>query len=168
MTEYFGVVNYATNERVLAALKHLSDKYPVGSLYLMVTSAGGPSGSAMSFYDSVRYVLRPNLITIGAGDVDSSGLIIFLTGERRHVTRHTTALLHKAGRTLHGLGRLTASELLAMAHEDSLKDEQYASIVSERSAGRLTKEEVLDLMEKNTTLNPEDFVRFGLAESIIG
>ena len=61
MTEYFGVVNYATNERVLNTLKHFTKKFPTGSLYLIITSAGGPSGTAMSFYDTVRGVIRPSL-----------------------------------------------------------------------------------------------------------
>jgi ATP-dependent protease ClpP protease subunit len=168
MVEYFGVVNYATNERVLNNIKELIRAFPSDTLYMMVTSAGGPSGTAMSFYDAVRHIVRPSLATIGSGDVDSSGLIIFLTGERRYVTRHTTALLHLAGRVFDSGKRMTAVEMEAVLREDRIKDEQYASIVAERSNGRLTKEKVLTLMQNNTTLLPEDFVRFGLADSVIG
>ncbi len=167
MCEYFGVVNYATNERVLTALKNLSKKFPTDSLYLMVTSAGGPSGTAMSFYDMVHSVLRPALTTIGSGDVDSSALLIFLTGERRYVTKHTTALLHRAGREFEPGKRVTSQELAAMAREDALKDEQYAAIVAERSHGILQQHQVLELMDANTTLTPDEFVAYGLADSIL-
>lgn len=167
MVEYFGVVNYATNERVLGGIKHLIAKSPAEVLYLVITSAGGPSGTAMSFYDTVRSVLRPSIATIGSGDVDSSALLIFLTGEKRYVTKHTTALLHRAGRVFDNIKRVTSSELAAMMHEDCLKDEQYAAIVAERSRGCLTPEKVLQLMDANTTLLPADFVTFGLADTIL-
>jgi ATP-dependent protease ClpP protease subunit len=167
MCEYFGVINYATNERVLNTLKHLSRKFPTDSLYLLVTSAGGPSGTAMSFYDTVRYVLRPSLTTVGSGDVDSSALLVFLTGERRYITKHTTALLHRAGRVFDNNKRVTSAELAAMAQEDALKDEQYAAIVAERSHGFLTPKKVLSLMDANTTLAPQDFLAYGLADVIL-
>jgi ATP-dependent protease ClpP protease subunit len=167
MAEYFGIVNYATNERVLCDLKQLIKKFPSDSLYLTVTSAGGPSGTAMSFYDTVRSVLRPNLVTIGSGDVDSSGLIIFLTGERRFVTKHTTGLLHRAGRVFEGGKWHTGAHLASMANEDTLKDEQYASIVVERSRGLLTLAKVLALMDANTTLTPQDFISYALADGIL-
>lgn len=167
MVEYFGIVNYATNERVLNNLKELIAASPADMLYLVVTSAGGPSGTAMSFYDMVRLVLRPTLTTIGSGDVDSSGLLIFLTGEKRFVTRHTTALLHNGGRVFENNKRVTAGELEAMIHEDRLKDAQYAAIVADRSRGKLKFEEVLAMMEKNTMLTSEDFVRLGLADAVL-
>ncbi len=165
--EYLGVVNYATNERVLHSLKSLLKKFPTDSLYLIVTSAGGPSGTAMSFYDTVRYIMRPSLTTIGSGDVDSSAMLLFLTGDRRYVTAHTTALLHRAGRVFENDKRVTSNELAAMMREDLLKDEQYASIVSERTFGRLTPAQVLALMDAETTLTPKDFVAYGLADSIL-
>jgi ATP-dependent protease ClpP protease subunit len=165
--EYLGVVNYATSERVLHNIKSLIKKSPTDQLYLIITSAGGPSGTAMSFYDTVRYVLRPNLTTIGSGDVDSSAMLLFLTGERRYVTAHTTALLHRAGRVFDNNKRVTSSELASMMREDLLKDEQYAAIVSERTLGRLSPNQVLELMDANTTLTPKDFVQYGLADSIL-
>jgi ATP-dependent protease ClpP protease subunit len=121
----------------------------------------------MSFYDMVRYIIRPNLTTIGSGDVDSSAMLLFLTGERRYVTAHTTALLHRAGRVFDGSMRVTSAELSAMAHEDMIKDQHYAAIVAKHSRGRLKPEQVLQLMNENTTLLPKDFISFGLADSII-
>lgn len=162
LIEYFGTVNYATSERVLGLLKAAS-----GPVALYVTSAGGPSGTAMSFYDAVRSVLRLPVTAVGAGDVDSSGLIIFLAGVRRFVTPHTTALLHPAGRTFAEGVRYTALELAAMLAEDSAKDELYARIVAENSGGRLSALSVLELMRAHTVLRAEDFVRLGLAEAIL-
>ncbi len=165
--QYFGVVNYATTERVIEEITQLVTLSPQEEIYLSVTSAGGPTGTAMSFYDHMRYILKPNLVTIGSGDVDSSGIIIFLSGERRFITKNTTLLLHRAGRVFDGDKRITASELESMFREDYLKDFQYASVLAERSNGRLTPQKALNLMEKNVILTPVEMVSYGLADSIL-
>jgi ATP-dependent protease ClpP protease subunit len=163
---YFGVVNYATNERVLGDIKHhLANS--TDELVLSVTSAGGPSGTAMSFYDTVRFVLKAPLVTIGSGDVDSSGMVIFLSGTRRFVTPHTTALLHPAGRVFEPGVRYTAFELGAMLAEDVLKDAHFAAVVADNSRGRLSATDVLELMKAHTVLKAEDFIKYGLAGSIL-
>lgn len=167
MVEYLGMVNYATSERVLEEIRDLVREDRAQEIALLVTSAGGPSGTAMGFYDTVRTVIKPRLTTIGSGDVDSSGIIIFLAGERRYVTRNTTLLFHLAGSSFESGKRYTANELDAILREYRLKDFQYASIVAECSNGRLTTEQVLLMMEKNTILTPPELVSFGLAESIL-
>lgn len=166
--QYFGVINYATTERVIEEITRLMVTDPYGDIFLSVTSAGGPTGTAMSFYDHMRYVLKAPLITIGSGDVDSSGIIIFLSGEKRYITKNTTLLLHRAGRIFEGDNkRITAAELEAMLREDNLKDYQYASVLAERSNGRLTTEKALQLMDANTILTPVEMISFGLAHAIL-
>jgi ATP-dependent protease ClpP protease subunit len=163
---YVGPVTRAMNERTLNAIgKHVT-KAPDAPVTLFVTSTGGPTGSAMSFYDTLRYIIRPNLITIGSGDVDSSGIIVFLAGDQRYVTARTTLLLHPAGRVF-GAQRYTTKEMEAMLAEDSMKDEQYASVLAERSRGKLTVDAVLAMMERHTILSPSDLVRYGLADDIL-
>lgn len=163
---YVGPVTRGMNERALAAITKHVTKAPEVPVTLFVTSTGGPTGAAMSFYDTLRYIIRPNLITIGSGDVDSSGIIVFLAGDRRYVTARTTLLLHPAGRVF-GNQRYTTKEMEAMLAEDSMKDEQYASVLAERSHGKLTTDTVLSLMERHTVLSPSDLVAYGLADDIL-
>jgi ATP-dependent Clp protease protease subunit len=164
---YVGPVTRAGTERALLQIEKLLDKAPEEEICLFVTSTGGPTGTAMSFFDTIRNILQPRLITIGSGDVDSSGIILFLTGEKRYVTARTTLLLHPAGRRFDSDARFTTREIEAMLAEDRLKDAQYASVVAAASDGRLTHHEVLSLMEKHTVLSPEDLVRYGLAHAIL-
>ncbi len=166
IVEYFGRVSYAANERVLQEIKEHMTERPNKELTLVVTSSGGPTGTAMSFYDTVRSILRVNLTTIASGDVDSSGIIIFLSGKKRYVTTHTTLLLHMAGRTFDSDKRFTEEELGAMIVEDKLKDLHYASIVAAHTHS-LTVEKVLHLMKANTVLTPEQLVELGLALKIL-
>lgn len=164
--EYWGPVRQTTNEKVFAEVKRRLSLGVQEEFYLLVTCTGGPSGLAMSFYDALRKVLKPQLITVGMGDVDSSGIIIFLSGVKRYVTPNTTLLLHPAGRRFSGSERFTASEIEAMAREDRLKDRQYASILAENSPV-LETEDVLAMMRNNTVLTPEELVRYGLAHAIL-
>ncbi len=136
-------------------------------IHLIVTSHGGPTGIGMSFYDTMRSVYKPNLLTIGSGDVDSSGIIVYLSGETRYITPNTTLLLHLAGRTFDSPKRLTTPEMESIVKEDKLKDFQYASVIADRSNGRLTVQEVLDLMANNTVLTASEAVSLGIAHAIL-
>lgn len=162
-----GSVNYDNNYEVTEQIKQLMSLDPVAQINLVVSSPGGASGIAMSFYDSMRLVYQPNLHTIGAGDVDSSGIIIFLCGERRLLTPNTTMLLHLAGRTYESAKRFTTSEVAAMLKEDELKDQQYACVLAAATGNKILPADVLDLMAKNTVLSPHEAVDLGLAHGIL-
>lgn len=166
MLRYQGGVTRILNERIVVQIEKLLDKNSTDEVGLFITSPGGASGVAMSFYDTVRHILRPNLVTIGSGEVDSSGIIIFLSGTRRYVTKRTTFLFHPAGR-IFGNQRYTSAEMAAMLEEDRMKDKQYATVVSENSKGKLRVEDVLLMMEQHTVLSAEDFVAAGLADAVL-
>jgi ATP-dependent Clp protease protease subunit len=163
---YVGSVTRVMNERIISQIEKLLAKSETEEVAMFITSPGGASGAAMSFYDTVRHMLKPKLVTIGSGEVDSSGIIIFLSGTRRFVTKRTTFLFHPAGR-MFGSQRYTTNEMAAMLEEDRLKDRHYASVVSENSKGKLTVEDVLLMMEQHTVLSAEDFCAAGLADEIL-
>jgi ATP-dependent Clp protease protease subunit len=166
--EWLGSVNHDNLEHVVAEIKHLMVSSSTEEIHLLVNSGGGATGIGMSFYDAMTGWLKPKLVTIGSGDVDSSGIIIFLSGEKRYVTKNTTMLFHLAGRTFGTDKRFTVNDMKAMLTEDSLKDYQYASVVSERTGGTYSPEDILDLMVKNTIVTPQEAVRMGLAHEILG
>jgi len=127
------------------------------------------------FARSVRGLFEPQarhrqiarqMVEIGISTLPVSGIIIFLSGERRYISRNTTLLLHLAGRRFDPSVRFTAHEIAAMAAEDSLKDLQYARVVAESSFS-LSAEHVLAMMEKNTVLSPEELVTLGLAHALL-
>lgn len=164
--EWLGGVTYANLERILGSVKSLMAAGPE-EIVLLVNSYGGSTGIGMSFYDAVISWLQPNLVTIGSGDVDSSGIIVFLAGRRRFLTKNTTMLFHLAGRTLENEKRISTADLESMLKEDKLKDYQYASVISESIDGKKTPEEILDMMRKNTILTAYEAVEMGLAEGVL-
>jgi ATP-dependent Clp protease, protease subunit len=164
--EWFGGVNHTNLREVMSEIKQLMKTSPE-EIRLLVNSPGGATGIAMTFFDAMTGWLKPNLTTIGSGDVDSSGIIIFLSGEKRYLTKNTTMLFHLAGRTFGTEKRFTTKDMEAMLREDKLKDYQYASVVSERTGGKYTPEDILDLMAKDTVITPQEAVKMGLAHGII-
>jgi ATP-dependent protease ClpP protease subunit len=167
MVQWVGGVNGGILFEITEKIQSLLIESPSEPIHLLVTSHGGPTGIGMSFYDTMRTVYHPTLYTIGSGDVDSSGIIIFLTGTRRYLTANTTLLLHLAGRTFDSPKRLTTPEMESIVKEDKLKDFQYASVIADRSGGKLTVQNVLELMANNTVLTPRDAVKYGLAHAVL-
>lgn len=165
--EWLGGVTYGNLERILGLVKSQMSTHPDEEIPLLVNSYGGATGIGMSFYDAVNGWLKPNLVTIGSGDVDSSGIIVFLAGRKRFLTKNTTLLLHLAGRTLEQGKRISTADLDAMLKEDKLKDYQYACVISDATDGRYAPEDILDMMARNTILTAQEAVNMGLAQGIL-
>lgn len=165
--EWLGGVTFENLQCVMTKVKNLLVENSGDEIHLMVNSYGGPTGVGMSFYDAVKTWLRPNLVTIGSGYVDSSGVIVFLAGEKRYLTKNTTLLFHLAGRTFEGGKRLSTKDLQDLLKEDKIKDYQYACVVSDATNGRYSPEKILELMENNTVLTAEEAVNMGLAHKVL-
>ena len=165
--EWLGGVNYDNLEKVLGKIKKLLIESPTEEIQLIVNSYGGATGIGMNFFDTVNSILRPNLITIGSGDVDSSGITVFLAGQKRFLTKNTTLLLHLAGRTFGTEKRFSTADMEDILKEDRLKDYQYACVVSDATGGRYTPEKILEMMRHNTVLTAEEAVNMGLAHKVL-
>jgi ATP-dependent Clp protease protease subunit len=167
MLEWLGGVDYSNLQKILNNMKELMIEDPQDEIQLLVNSYGGATGIGMNFYDSVNSLLKPNLTTIGSGDVDSSGIIVFLAGKNRYLTKNTTLLFHLAGRTFGMEKRFSTLDLENILKEDKLKDYQYACVVSDATDGKFSPERVLDLMRANTVLTAEEAVSMGLAHKVL-
>jgi len=165
--EWLGGVNYENLGRIIGSVKVLLSSAPEEEIALLVSSYGGATGIGMAFYDAMTGWLKPNLTTIGSGDVDSSGIIVFLAGRKRLLTKNTTLLLHLAGRTLDRDKRISTADLESMLKEDKLKDFQYACIIAQACGGSWTPERILEMMARNTILTAQEAVSMGLAQGIV-
>ncbi len=165
--EWLGGVNFENLQTVITKVKTLMMDDPNDEIHLMVNSYGGPTGVGMSFYDSVKSWLKPNLTTIGSGYVDSSGIIVFLAGHRRYLTKNTTLLFHLAGRTFGEGKRYSTHDMENMLKEDKVKDYQYACVVSDATEGKYSPEDVLKMMLDTTVLTAEEAVNMGLAHKVL-
>lgn len=167
MLEWIGGVNDHNLSQTISSIKSLLKENREEEIQLLINSHGGATGIGMSFHDTMHSLLRPNLTTIGSGDVDSSGVIILLSGTRRFLTRNTTLLLHLAGRNFGTDKRFSTLDMENLLKGDKLKDYQYACVVSNATNGRLHPEDVLEMMKNETVLNAEEAVNMGLAHKVL-
>ncbi len=165
--EWMGSVDEDTYINVSSKIKTMLRRDRTLPIHLIITSPGGTTGISMGFHDLMKKIVKPKLHTIGSGDVDSAAIILFLTGEKRTLTRNTTMLLHTAGRTFNSSRRFTTTEINSMLQEDTLKDRQYASVLADASDGRLSSDQAMSLMEQGTVLDPAMAVRYGLAHEVV-
>jgi ATP-dependent protease ClpP protease subunit len=167
MVEWIGGVNNENLDRTLARIKNLMLEDPAEEIQLVINSHGGATGIGMAFRDTVNSILRANLTTIGSGDVDSSGVTLLLSGQKRYLTKNTTLLLHLAGRTFGTDRRFSTEDMENILKEDRLKDYQYACVISDATRGRYSPEKVLEMMRATTVLTAEEAVNMGLAHKVL-
>jgi ATP-dependent protease ClpP protease subunit len=167
MVEWIGGVNNDNLEKTLSSIKSLILENPTEEIQLIINSHGGATGIGMAFRDTVNSVIKANLTTIGSGDVDSSGVTLLLSGQRRFLTKNTTLLLHLAGRTFGVEKRFSTEDMENILKEDRLKDYQYACVVSDATGGRYSPEKVLEMMRATTVLTAEEAVNMGLAHKVL-
>lgn len=167
MIEWLGGVTHENLSLTLSRVKEMLIKDQDEEIQLLVNSPGGATGIGMSFYDAMKGWMKPNLTTIGTGDVDSSGIIVFLAGQQRFLTKNTTLLFHLAGRTFGTDKRFSTKDMEDMLKEDKLKDYQYACVISDATEGRHTPEKILELMRETTVLTAEEAVNMGLAHKVL-
>lgn len=165
--EWLGGVNYDNKRQTLKSIREMLKESKSEEIHLVVNSYGGATAIGMGFYDTVRSVIKPNLVTIGCGEVDSSGVIVFLAGKKRFVTKNTTLLLHLGGRAFSRSVRFSTAEMENMLRENRLKDYQYACLVADSTNGRCTPEKILELMSKDTILTAEEAVNLGIAHKML-
>jgi ATP-dependent Clp protease protease subunit len=166
LVTWTGKVDEANLAKTTDMILRLAAKAPKKEIFLWVCCSGGNAGLGFSFYDMMRAVRpRPKLVTIGAGNLSSMGAVIWLVGGRRFLTPNTQVFLHENRRNLPE-GGYSEPELQAAAANLALDTRNYVRILVERSGGKLTEQKVRHLMKSDTTLEPEQLVRHGLAHGI--
>jgi ATP-dependent protease ClpP protease subunit len=161
---WIGPVGDEKTSNVFDAILALFTNNKSEPVYLVICSNGGFVSGAMAFFDLIASVPKLNLITVGSGEVSSSGLIIWLSGSKRHITAHTTVLLHELSQNI-SPGYTTKSDAECMAKQLCHANANFADIVTKRS--HIGNRKVLSMMSENTILSPAETVKLGLAHKII-
>ena len=118
------------------------------AIYLMISSPGGAVIHGINIYAMLR-ALPVRLITHNIASVDSIGIIVFLAGQERYASAHSTFLFHGVQRNFPKGAAVNISGL--HGHLDSLEADhkKIAAIVDQRT--NITEKEMLKLMEHQTT-----------------
>lgn len=162
---WLGPVSLENMGKVMTDLVKLHKEDNEARITLVVMTGGGSGQAGFGFYDLVRGLKLP-LDTIGTGYVDSMGVILFLAGERRFVTPHTSMLIHEGRRFFQDKETVTRRDALAYQEESNLYQSFYSGIVQERTGGRIVPAKLEEMMLHNTVLNPDQMVELGIAHEL--
>jgi len=124
-------INPHTTESLIAvAAKYATEG--VKELYLLFASPGGGVAQGINLYLVLRG-MPFKLTTHNVGNVDSIGNVIFLAGETRYATPHSTFMFHGVG--FDGVAGLRMDEKLLRERLGSVLSDQgrIAGIIAERT-----------------------------------
>jgi len=151
-----------TTAQLLQVLDHALQTN-VERVHLMVSSPGGSVFHGLSIYNFLRGVPFQTH-TYNFGSVDSIGVIIFCSGQRRFSVPHARFLIHGVQLQIQGNAAFDEKSL-----EESLKglkidQENIARVIADTSGKPLHRVE--EDMIARTTLSPQQAKDYGLVHEI--
>lgn len=133
---------------------------------LIIKSSGGNVESAMAFYDTVKYALKKKITVIGVGQISSSAVIMFCVGEKRLIGKNSYMLLHNINTTFKSKNP-TEKDKKEGRDQVTILESLYAKIISETTNGKVSQEQVKEMMNKSTTLTAPEVVKMGIATDLL-
>ena len=164
--ELIGDVDGKAFEGVSRALKNLHAQDPEAWIRLQITSPGGSATLTFALYDLIMW-LKLNLQTVIFGEADSMAIVLALAGDQRLMSQRSCLFFHEFGRTLSQDRRLTTTALANALHDLTTDQQLYVQVVVERTEGKVSAQQVLEMMNRETRLTAGEAVRLGFVHEIL-
>lgn len=155
-------INPHTTESLIATLANCSSQ-GAEEVHLLLSTPGGSVMNGMNLYNVLR-ALPLRLVTHNVGNVDSIGNAVFLAGEHRYASPHSTFMFHGVGMDTTGAMRLE-EKLLRETLASILADQKrIAGIIEERT--NLDSRQVKALFREAQTKDATYAVSTGIVHEI--
>ncbi len=129
---------------------------------LLISTLGGSVFYGLTAYNYLKGI-PATVITHNIGSVDSIGVVIYCSGERRYSVPNARFLLHGVKASFQN-ERLTEAELEERLKAMRLDAENIARVIAETTGNPMR--EVLRLMKVSTTMNAREAKLFGLVHEV--
>lgn len=153
------------DERTINALIDIIDqkmRQGVEEFTILISSPGGTVFHGLSAYNYLKGI-PAKIITHNFGSVDSIGVILYCSGQKRFSVPHARFLLH--GVTAHfRQERLEEKQIEERLKGLKIDIENIAKVIAENTGKKI--EDVIKAMHERTTLNPEEAKEWGLVHEI--
>lgn len=113
-------INVNTTETLIAAMAQLVNQ-KIRDVHLLLSTPGGNVMNGMNLYNVLRG-LPIHLTTHNVGNVDSIGSAIFLAGEKRYASQHSTFMFH--GVSFQGQGSFSFDQKTLLERIGSVNADQ--------------------------------------------
>ena len=151
-----GLIGETDSHNLLMALDTLSN----APIKLVITSPGGDLDIAFLFYDTMKLIKSP-IITIGRFCA-SAAVLLLAAGSKRYLFPHNKTMLHKPWGQASGDSRDWEIQGIEM------KKYERKFIEGLIECGvKGTYEKVLNDIDRNLWLEPQETIEYGLADEIL-
>lgn len=155
-------VNVNTTETLISAMSQCANA-GVAEVVLMLATPGGDVMNGINLYNSLR-AMPFKLTTHNVGNVDSIGNVIFLAGEDRFASPHSTFMFHGVGLDTHGPMRFELKLLRESLDGLTAHQRRVGAIIEERSD--LTAGQVNDLFLETRTKDADYAASVGIIQEV--
>ncbi|WP_099203912.1 ClpP family protease [Scatolibacter rhodanostii] len=147
---------------LILQLQYLSRQNSKKEITLYINSPGGSVSSGLALYDMMKAIPNP-IRTVCVGTAASMAAVIFLSGDRREMLKHSQVMLHDP-LISEGVGG-SALKINSISHNLMKTREIIAEIIAEHTGKTL--DEIYKVTANDTFFNAKDAIAFGLADNMI-
>ena len=157
-----GPVHDGMSSLIVAQLLHLEAENPAKEISMYINSPGGVVTSGLSIYDTMQYI-KPKVSTLVIGQAASMGSLLLAAGENgmRFSLPNSRIMVHQPSGGYQG----QATDIMIHAQEtQKLKDRLNQIYVKHTGQDYET---VVDALERDNFMSPEDAKDWGLIDEIV-
>lgn len=149
---------------IVAQLLFLANEDPKTDIHLYINSPGGSISAGLAMLDTMDYI-EPDVCTYIIGQAASMGSIIACTGAKgkRFTLKSSRNLMHQP--LISGVMEGQATDLEIEAREMLRIRDVIYDIYAERT-GR-PREQIVDDLDRNTWLDEDEMLAYGLVDKIL-
>lgn len=158
-----GQINDVTSNLVVAQLLFLESEDAEKDISLYINSPGGSVTAALAVYDTMQYI-KPDIATYCMGLAASAGSLLLTAGTKgkRFALPNSKIMVHQP--LSGGIGG-QASDIKIYADE-ILKTREKLNLIYHKATSK-PLEEIERVMERDTYMDANDALNFGLVDNII-
>ncbi len=151
---------------IVAQMLFLEKKDPDKDITMYVNTPGGEVYSGMAIYDTMQHI-KCDVCTISTGLSASMGSIILAGGTKgkRFALPHSKIMIHQP--LISGGGISGQATDIQIEAEEMLKVKQMLIDIMAKHTGKTAKQVEAD-MERNNRMTPEEALKYGLIDQIVG
>jgi len=157
-------VNEHSASLIVAQMLFLESEAPGEPVNFYINSPGGSVTAGMSIYDTMHFIKSP-VYTYVMGQAASMGSLLAQSGEpgHRYIMKHARHMIHQPS----GGARGMASDIEITYKEIQRIKEELTRIYVEHNTAGKTFEQLTKDMDRDTWMNAEQSVAYGLADQIV-
>lgn len=159
-----GEVNDHMSELVVAQLLFLEAENPDQDINLYINSPGGSVSSGLAMIDIMNFI-KPDVATYALGLAASMGSMLLSAGTpgKRFALPNTRIMLHQPSSGARGM----VSDIEISYRESQYLKDRLTDMLVENSQGKVTRKKMVQLLDRDTYLGPQEAIDIGVMDHII-